>query len=126
MRIFRIALLPLSLIHLAAAVFTALVGSFADGGDFFARLVLVVFHPLGAVGLVLLLVLPRPARRLTIAVGGLLFASLAVDLVATIQIATGYARGDWWLPLIFWPIALLGLIYACLRIRQAAGAEQAE
>ncbi len=116
----------MSLIHLAVVGITALTGSFADGGDLFARLVLVVFHPLGAVGLILLLALPRPARRLATVVGGLLLASLAVDLVATTQIATGYTRGDWLLPLIFWPIALLGLIYAVLRIRQAAGADQAE
>ncbi len=47
---FRIPVLILAVIHAIFAGFTALVGAFADGGDVWQRLLVVLLHPLGAAG----------------------------------------------------------------------------
>ena len=42
----RIAMLVLAFVYAGMAMLTAAVGSFADGGDIWSRLVLVLLHPL--------------------------------------------------------------------------------
>ena len=79
------------------AGFTALVGAFADGGDVVSRLLLVVVHPLAAVGMLLMLSLPRPATSLVIAAAALLTVNVVADLMVALMIAVGAVKGDWWL-----------------------------
>ena len=58
---FRISVTILAVIHAVFAGFTALVGAFANGGDVWQRLLVVLLHPLGATGLLLLVLRPRLA-----------------------------------------------------------------
>ena len=70
MNVFRIVVLGLAVVQLVITGFTAAVGAFADGGDVWQRLVLVVLHPACAVAL-LLLALPRsPVKVMALAVAG--------------------------------------------------------
>ena len=50
---FRISVTVLAVIHAAFVALTSLVGAFANGGDVWQRLLLVLLHPLGAAGVLL-------------------------------------------------------------------------
>ena len=108
----RIAMLVLAFIYAALAMLTAAVGSFADGGDIWSRLVLVLLHPLAAGALFLLLLRTTASRTLVLAVAALLLATVAADLSLAAAIAGGAMKGDWELPVIFAVIPALGLLYA--------------
>ena len=45
---FRMSVTVLAVMHALFAGFTALVGAFANGGDIWQRLLVVLLHPLGA------------------------------------------------------------------------------
>ena len=47
---FRMLVTVLAVMHALFAGFTALVGAFANGGDVWQRLLVVLLHPLGAAG----------------------------------------------------------------------------
>ena len=108
----RIAMLVLAFIYAALAMLTAAVGSFADGGDIWSRLVLVLLHPLAAGALFLLLLRTTASRTLVLAVAALLLATVAADLSLAAAIAGGAMKGDWELPVIFAVIPALGVLYA--------------
>ncbi len=109
---FRIVVLALALVQVVITGFTAMVGAFADGGDVWQRLVLVVLHPACAVAL-LLLALPRsPVKVMALAVAGLLLANVAADVVLSSAIARGVIKGDSLLPLVFVVIPVVGIVYA--------------
>ena len=118
---FRIPILVLAVLQMVLAGFTALVGAFADGGDVGSRLLLVAVHPLAAVGMLLVLSLPRPATSLVVAVAVILLVNVAADLSVALMIAVGLVKGDWWLLPIFAAIPAVGLAYALnlLRARTA-------
>ena len=59
MALYRILMLILAVIQVLFATLTALVGAFADGGSIGERLLLILVHPFAAIGLLLLVVLPR-------------------------------------------------------------------
>ena len=115
----RITTLVLSIVQVAFAGFTALVGAFADGGDLWSRLLLTLIHPLCAAGLLVMVLLPRLANALVVAIAGLLAVNIVADLAFALLIAAGTVKGDWWLPLIFSVIPAIGIIYALTRIRAA-------
>ncbi len=119
MAVFRVLMLTLAVIQAAIAGFTALVGLIADGGDLWSRLLLVLIHPLSAVGMILLVVVPRPASSVVIAIAGLLVVNVAADLTFALLIAGGTIRGDWWLPLMFSIIPAIGIVYALMLPRTA-------
>ncbi len=108
----RIAMLVLAFIYAALAMLTAAVGSFADGGDVWSRLVLVLLHPLAAGALLLLLLRPTASRKLVLAIAALLLATVAADLSLAAAIAGGAMKGDWELPVIFAVIPALGVLSA--------------
>ena len=108
----RMTILVLALVHAAFAGLTALVGAFADGGDVWSRLLVVLIHPLAAAGLLLLLFLPRPAAATVLGVAGLLMLSVAADMTFALMIARGAVKGDWWLPVMFSVIPAIGVVYA--------------
>ena len=108
----RIAMLVLAFIYAALAMFTAAVGSFADGGDVGSRLVLMLLHPLAAGALLLLVFRPTASRKLVAGIATLLLATVAADLSLAAAIAGGAMKGDWELPVIFAVIPALGVLYA--------------
>ena len=116
----RIAMLVLAFVYAALAMLTAAVGSFADGGDIWSRLVLVLLHPLAAGALLLLVLRSTASRKLVLAIAALLLATVAADLALALAIASGEMRGDWELPLIFAVVPTLGVLYALfLTLRSA-------
>ena len=112
MVVFRIILLVLAVVQVLLSVFSVMVGSFADGGDIWSRLVLVALHPLCAVALLVLAVLPRPASVIVYVVAALLACNIVADATLALLIATEAMKGDWPLPLIFSIIPVAGLVYA--------------
>ena len=116
--------LVLALVHAAFAGLTALVGAFADGGDAWSRLLMVLVHPLAAAGLLLLLFSPRPAAAMVLGVAALLMLNVAADLTFALMIARGTVKGDWWLPVMFAVVPAVGVVYAMALavVRPQAGA----
>ncbi len=112
MGVFRIILLVLAVVQVLLSVFTAMVGAFADGGDIWSRLVLVALHPLCAVALLVLAVLPRPASVIAYVVAALLACNIVADVTLALLIATEVIKGDWPLPLVFSIIPVVGLVYS--------------
>ena len=114
---FRIFLRVLVLPHALFVAFTALVGAFADGGQLWQRLLVVVLHPVGAVAVLLLvfrsgLVVAsiRPITAFLAAIG-------VADLLVARSIAAGAVRGDWELFAGFSVVPALGVAYAVALLR---------
>ena len=122
----RVPILVLTVLQMVLAGFTALVGAFADGGDVVSRLLLVVVHPLAAVGMLLMLSLPRPATSLVIVAAALLTVNIVADLMVALMIAVGAVKGDWWLLPIFSAIPAVGLAYALNLLRARTAKATAE
>ena len=109
-------MLVLAGLQVAFTVYTALVGSFADGGSLGERLVLVLVHPLAAIGLFMLVTQPRLSLKGVRVVTALLVVNVAADVVLALLIAGGTVKGDWELPLVFAVIPAIGLVYAAKRM----------
>ena len=115
----RVPILVLAVLHALFAGFTAMVGAFADGGDVWQRLLLVLLHPLGTAALLLLVLRPRlPAPRVLAAVA-LLAANVLADLRMAQLIAAGAVRGDWELALAFSVVPAVGIVYGLGLLRSA-------
>ena len=99
-----------------------MVGAFADGGDVWQRLLVSLLHPLGAAGVLLLVLLPRLATKKILAIAALLTANVIADLRAAQLIATGVVRGDWELAVAFSVVPAIGIIYALALLRTARAA----
>ena len=110
-----VVMLVLATIQLAISGLIALVGLFADGGNIWQRVLLVVVHPLSAVGLLIAVVLPGLEDRALALVLLLLLISIGGDVAVSALIAGGAIKGDWWLSLIFSAVAIAGT--ACLSWR---------
>ena len=119
---FRISVLVLAVIHATFAGLTAMVGAFADGGDVWQRLLVSLLHPLGAAGVLLLVLLPRLATKKILAIAALLTANVIADLRVAQLIATGVVRGDWELAVAFSVVPAIGIIYALALLRTARAA----
>ena len=111
----RKLLLPAQIIAIIYGLFVAflaLVGSFADGDDVFARFLLTLLHPLSAVGLLAAVFM----RNLAVPVVGLVAALLLVTALAdgyyAMSIAAGSIKGDWEIPAILAIGPTLGFLYA--------------
>ena len=112
MSIFRTLLSILAVIHALFAGFTALVGAFADGGGIWERLILMLLHPLGAAGVLLLVLAPRLTRNAILAIAALLLVIVIADLALAQRIAAGAVKGDWELALIFAAVPAVSIVYA--------------
>ena len=119
MSIFRILLLILAVIHALFAGFTALVGAFANGGGVWERLLVVLLHPLGAAGVLLLVLAPRLTRIATLAIAALLLVIVIADLTLAQRIAAGAVKGDWELVLVFSVVPVISIAYAMGLLRTA-------
>ena len=116
MKPLRVAMLALAVVQLAIAGLTALVGGFADGGDAWSRLLLIVVHPICAIALLILAAKPRLPGILILLIVGLLAVNIASDLYAASLISRGVIKGDWFLPLIFSVIPSIGIVYALILV----------
>ena len=123
MTVFRILVLVVAVTHALFAGFTALVGAFADGGDVWQRLLLTVVHPLGAAGVLVLVLATRLTRAAIIAIAALLLANVIADLTLAQRIATGAIKGDWELAVVFSVVPVIGIAYSLslLHTRRTAG-----
>ena len=120
----RIAVLILGVIHALFVGLTSLAGAFADGGDAWQRLLLVLLHPLGAAGVLLLVFVPRLTRTATLGIATVLLATVIADLALAQGIAAGAEKGDWELALVFAVVPVVGMAYALSLLqtgRAAAG-----
>ena len=115
----RIPVLVLAVIHALFAGLTALVGAFANGGDVWQRLLLVLLHPLGAAALLLLVLRPRLAAPKILAAVALLTANVLADLGMAQMIAAGAVRGDWELAVAFSVVPAVGIVYGLALLRAA-------
>ena len=112
MTVFRTITLVLAVLQVLFTAFTGMVGAFADGGDVWSRLLLIVVHPLCAVALLVLTLLPRPPTAIAYTVAALLVGNIVADVTLAQLIAVGTVKGDWWLPLMFSVVPAVGLAYA--------------
>ena len=108
----RILMIVLAVVQFLLAGLTGAVGSFADGGEAWERAVLMVVHPAAAIGLLVLAVVPRLKPGGVRIVQGLLAINIIADVILAGLIYTGVTRGDWWLPLLFAVIPVIGLGYS--------------
>ena len=118
---FRISVTVLAVIHAAFVGLTSLVGAFANGGDVWQRLLLVLLHPLGAAGVLLLVLRPRLATTPILAAVALLTANVIADLGLAQLIAEGSVQGDWELALAFSVVPAIGIIYGLALLLTARG-----
>ncbi len=96
-----------------------MVGAFANGGDVWQRLLLIFLHPLGAAGVLLLVLRPRLASKTILALVALLTANAIADLRLAQLIVAGSVRGDWELALAFSVVPAIGIVYALARLGTA-------
>ena len=94
------------------AVLIAAIAGFAFGGAVWGRVVLMGGASHAAIALVLLAFVPRLPSGLVTVVMVLLGISIIADIIASIPLLLGISKGDWWLPLTFSIIPVIGLIYA--------------
>lgn len=112
MVVFRIITLVLAVLQVLFTAFTGMVGAFADGGGVWERLLLIVVHPLCAVALLVLTLLPRPSPAVAYIIAALLLGNIVADLTLAQLIAAEVVKGDWFLPLMFSLVPAVGLVYA--------------
>ncbi len=108
----RIPMVILALAYFLLAFYGGAVGRFADGGELWERAILMGLHPLAAIGLLILVVVPRLKPFGLKIVRFLLILNIAADTTLAALILAGVSNGSWWLPLLFAAIPALGLIYS--------------
>lgn len=110
----RIPLIVLAVVQALLALFGLAISSFADGGFWWERLPMALFHPLAVIALFWLLLTDpaRPTPRLAGVTLSLLLLSIIGSLALSGAILSGLTKGDWWLPLVWVIIPLLSLPYA--------------
>ena len=121
---FRMLVKVLAVMHALFAGFTALVGAFANGGDIWQRLLVVLLHPLGAAGVLVLVLRPRLVTTTILALAALLTVNVVADLGLAQLMAAGRVRGDWELALAFSVVPVIGVVYAlrcCARPAERPG-----
>ena len=109
----RVPMIILAVLYLAFSVFTALVGAFADGGTIPERILVSLIHPAAAILLLMAVVsfskpISTGRRGFTLV---LLLVAIAADLVLAVLIGLGVVKGDWFLPLVFAVVPVIGVAY---------------
>ena len=108
----RVLIIVLAIIQFLFAGFTGAVGGFADGGEIWERAVLMGIHPLAAIGLLVMAFVPRIKPAGLHIIRALLAVNIIADATLAALIYTGATKGDWWLPLLFAAIPVVGLGYS--------------
>ena len=107
----------LAVSQILIVAFVALVASFADGGQWWERLMLSVLQPVVAI-LILVLVMQRaPSMKLVKATTWVLLVQVGANVAIALSILAGSTKGDWFLPLIFAVVPLIILSY-CYHLRR--------
>ena len=105
--------MPLLVMSAAALMaFIALFATLAEGGGVWARVLLILLHPLCVAGLLALTPTPGLTRTTLFAIAGLQVLTVAADLILVWLIAGGYAEGNWLYPAAFASIPTVGIVYA--------------
>ena len=117
MKPLRITLMVLGVFHILFVGLTAVVGSFADGGDFWSRLLLILLHPIAAITILALAYIPHPPKSIANIAASILALNIVADVVVAAMIAISTIKGDWPLPLAFSITPAIALIYAVLVLR---------
>ena len=114
----KIAIISLAIVQLIIAGMGALIGSFADGGEWWERAVLSL-HPIVAIALLAIVILPSP-QKIIVQIGlALIFINIAADSILALIIILEFTKGDWWLPLIFSVIPAIAIIYLQRLLRRS-------
>ena len=108
----RVLIIVLAVIQFLFAGLTGTVGGFADGGELWERAVLMGVHPLAAIGLLVMAFVPRLKTGGIRVIQFLLIINIVADVALAGLIYTGATKGDWWLPLLFSVIPVIGLGYS--------------
>ncbi len=109
----RVPMIILAVLYLAFSVSTALVGAFADGGTIPERILVSLIHPAAAILLLLAVVSfskPISTRRRGFTLV-LLLVAITADLVLAVLIGLSVVKGDWFLPLVFAVVPVIGVAY---------------
>ena len=89
-----------------------MVGAFADGGTIPGRILVSLVHPAAAILLLIAVSFSKPIstelRKFTLV---LLLVAIAADLVLAVLIGRGVVEGDWFLPLVFAVVPVVGVAY---------------
>ena len=117
MKALRVVLMLLGIVHILFVGLTAVVGSFADGGDVWSRLLLTLLHPIAAIAILFLVFVRLPPRRIASIVVAILAINIVADVVVAALIASGTITGDWGLPLAFTVVPAIAIVYAVLILR---------
>lgn len=113
------ALRTLAFVQVFLAAFAAMVGSFADGGQWWERLILVGLHPAAAVFLLILVMSRDSARVLVLVTAALLSLHVVADVGLAVAIGSGAIKGDWSLPLVFAVVPVIALPYCISQYRNS-------
>ena len=108
----RTLIIILAIVQFLFAGFAGAMGSFADGGELWERAVLMGIHPLAAIGLLVMAFVPRIKPAGLQIIRALLAFNIIADATLVALIYSGVSRGDWWLPLLFAVIPVIGLWYS--------------
>lgn len=108
----------LAVIQVVIIALPTLAAGFADGGQWWERLVLGVLQPASALLILVLVWQATPAVRLVRFTTAVLAAHVIANGAISVMILTDVIRGDWFLPLIFVPIPLVILTY-CFHLRRS-------
>ena len=117
MKVLRVVLMVLGVVNVLFVGLTAVVGSFADGGDVWSRLLLTLLHPIAAIMILVLVFVRLPPKRIASTVVAILAINIVADVVIAALIAVGSIRGDWALPLAFSVTPAIAIAYAVLVLR---------
>ena len=107
-------------LHTLYVAFIALTSSFADGGTLAARATLVGLHPIAAVALIVAVAFHPISKPLSTLIAIILVANIVGDIVISAMIISGAETGQWWLPLTFSIVPLIGIFYVMTARRQEA------
>ena len=116
---FSVVVTMLAILQLGLSGLTAIVELFADDGEVWSRLLLVLVHPLSALTLLLATVIPKPGVRFLAVVLVLQLISFGGDATVSGLIIGGVIEGDWWPPLVFMVVPIVGIIHLAGRLKDA-------
>ena len=117
MKRLQIPIKVVAVIYGFLAALLALVGSFADGDDVWARVLVTLVHPLSAVGLLAAAFVRTLRKPVVAAIAVVLFATALADGYFAVSIANGSTKGDWQLPAVLAVVPVLGFLYAVSLLR---------
>ena len=111
MKRLQVPIKVVAVIYGLLAALLALTGSFADGDDVWARVLLTLLHPLGAVGLLAAAFVKTLGKLAVMAIAILLLATALADGFFAVSIANGSMKGDWELAAVLAVVPVLGVLY---------------